>query len=336
MSNSVVAFDKKAISKRAAAVSDMLGTDDDDLISGVSGGFSVISFRGSKWRIKHNGQETLVVNQDGEAVASLKVLMLKASPNVAKTYYEGGYVEGSTDEPDCFSNDGIKPDASVQEPISKSCANCPKNAFGSRITEQGKKSKACSDVRRVAVLPEGDFANEAGGGPLLLRVPAASLSELVAYGNLMKSKGFKYNQVISRVSFDPETAYPRLKFNAVRPITDEEAEELEGLIQDAGFMAKVESILAKPVEYVEPAPQADDSVFEEPPAAEKTASTRPAPVKEAAPEPAPAPAPAARKSTPKAAPKVAPKPEPAEEAAASASEEDDDLDAIMRRLDSLN
>ena len=67
MSN-VVEFDK---SKMNTALAAALGGNDanDDLSAGVSGGFSVVSFKGSKWRIKHGGEETLVTDADGDLLS---------------------------------------------------------------------------------------------------------------------------------------------------------------------------------------------------------------------------------------------------------------------------
>lgn len=329
----VVPFGARDLAKSAARFSGALGGSNDDLSSGVSGGFSVISIRGSKWRIKHSGEETLVTDAEGEPIPSLRVLLLKANPAISKNFYEGGYVEGSSDEPDCWSSTGIKPDASVQNPVSPGCANCPKNVFGSRITENGKKAKACSDVRRVVVLPEGDLPNERYGGPLLLRVPAASLSELSAYGKVMKDKGFPYNTVVTRISFDPDTAYPRLRFNAVRPLTEAEIVEVEGLLDDSTFTNKVESILTTALELV-PVQEVveEQSVFEEPPAAvAKLVAAKPI----AAAKPAPAPKPVAA-AKPAVAKPVAVKPTPAPVETQGELVEDDDLARIMEQLDALN
>ena len=78
-----------------------------DLSAGVSSGFGIISIRGSKWRIKKGGEETPILDDKGDPVARLEVVILKAPEAMSKVYYEGKYVEGSTDEPDCSSNDGI-------------------------------------------------------------------------------------------------------------------------------------------------------------------------------------------------------------------------------------
>ena len=266
--------------KLPTALSAVLGGADsnDDLSSGVSGGFSVISFRGSKWRVKHSGEETLLTDKGtGDPIASIRLVMLKANKHVSKNYYEGGYVEGSTDSPSCFSIDGDKPDSSAEHPQHDNCAGCPKNKFGSRITDTGTKAKACSDSRRIAVVPEGDYENAEFGGPMLLRVPAASLTDLASFGKAMKAKGYPYNTIVTKVGFDPDTSYPKLKFSAVRPLNGDEAGELAGLVQTDEYRQKLDYILATPVEVEVPkeapvaaapvaAKKVDPTEFEEPPA----------------------------------------------------------------------
>lgn len=305
--------------KVPAALRNVLGADaNNDLSAGVSGGFSVLSFRGSKWRVKHSGEEHLLTNSEGDARSSVTAVILKANRNISKNYYEGGYVEGSADTPSCWSVDGIKPDAAVEKPVSPSCANCPKNQFGSRITDSGSKAKACSDNRRIAIVPEGDYANENFGGPMLLRVPAASLSDLAMFGKAMSQKGYPYNTIVTRISFDPDTSYPKLKFKAVRPLKEDEAEELVGLLQDESYKQKIDFILAQATEIdaaadAAPAAKADDPTEFE------------VPVTKAEPKPA-------AQATPKAAAKKK-EPEPVKEATADL---DQDLDDILAKLDDLD
>ena len=193
-----------------------------DLSDGVTGGFSVISIRGSKWRIKHGGEEDPVLDANGEPQASLELVIVKANPHVSKIYYATAYSAGDAEQPDCFSLDGIKPDATAESKQSPGCASCPHNQWGSRITPQGKKAKACSDNRRLAVVPLNDLQNAVYGGAMLLRVPAASLGDLATYGKKMAAKGYPYNAVSTRFGFDVNASYPKLTFKAVRPLTDDE------------------------------------------------------------------------------------------------------------------
>src|SRR5690606_31212610 len=114
--------------------------------------------------------------------------------------------------------DGIRPAADAQSPQATTCAGCKWNQWGSRITDSGKKGKACADSRRLAVAAAGDLTN-----PLLLRVPAASLVGLASYGKTLAKHGLKdFKAVVTSVSFDPNEAYPLLVFNFARFLTEEE------------------------------------------------------------------------------------------------------------------
>lgn len=294
-----------------------LAGDNDDLSSGVRGGYSVLSIRGSRWHVKVGDEETTITDSEtGDPVGSLRLVILKASPNVSKNYYQGGYEEGANEAPTCWSIDGITPDPGAEKQAD-SCAACPKNQFGSRVTDTGKKVKACSDSRRLAVIPEGDFKNEVYGGPMLLRVPAGSLSNLAQFGKKMKDRGFPYNTIVTRTSFDHTVSYPKLEFNAVRPLTDEEADSIIELLNDHEFSDKIEAVLAKDLEVVPDAdtPPVQEQLFEESPEDKPKAATK-----------APA------KPTPAKPKKAAPKPEPEEEKASAEEESDESDDALDSEL----
>lgn len=312
--------------KVPAALAKLAG-DNDDLTAGVRGGYSVLSIRGSRWHVKVGDEETTITDSEtGDPVGSLRLVLLKASPHISKNYYKGGYEEGSNEAPTCWSIDGIRPDPAADKQA-ETCAICPKNQFGSRITDAGKKVKACGDSRRIAVVPEGDFKNEVYGGAMLLRVPASSLSNLAQYGKKMKNRGFPYNTIITRVSFDHTVSFPKLEFNAIRPLTDEEANEIVQLMNDHDFADKVEAVLAKDLEVVPVEQDGDEEddgpLFEEPPEkAEKSKKAK-----------APDPAPVKPVETPKKEVKNEAKVETSDE---SDDELDDDLKDILSSLDNLD
>lgn len=305
-------------------LADAMQNDNSDLSSGVRGGYSVVSIRGSRWHIKVGDEETTVTDPvSGDPVGSLRLVLLKASPNVSKNYYEGGYEEGSSEAPSCWSIDGVVPDPASNKQAA-SCAACPQNQYGSRVTDAGKKVKACGDSRRMAVIPEGDLANELYGGPMLLRVPASSLSNLSQYGKKMSSKGFPYNTIVTRASFDHTVSFPKLEFNATRPLTDDEADTIIGLLSNPEFADKIEAVLAKDLEVV---PTGDTPPSEDGPLFEDTPEIQPK-----APAEAPAPVAAAKPAAPKAEAKA--------EEAVVADESDDELDteleSILGSLDNLD
>jgi hypothetical protein len=198
---------------------------DDKLSSGITIGYPVLRIKGKVWSITRGGNEPhVLMRPDGDGPRnSIDVVILAASQYVSKVWYEKGYEEGATNPPDCFSANGIVPDASSSKKQSNACATCPQGKWGSRITPAGKKAKACNDSKRVAVSPLGDIRNEAFGGPMMLRVPAASLTDFGNYGDGMDARGYKYFTIGTKMSFDAGESYPKLIFEPIRPLNDDEA-----------------------------------------------------------------------------------------------------------------
>lgn len=196
-----------------------------DLTGGVVAGFPTISYRGKVWRIRKGGEEQNYLDANGDAVQSLELILVKATPTLAKVYYKAAFEEGTTGKPDCWSADGIKPDVNVTEPVCKSCQACPNNAWGSRISESGKKGKLCADRRRMAVVGPADLANNGVDcEKLLLHAPAGSLKGLKEYAEkVLAPKSIPYYAVVTRIGFDPKEAHPLLTFRATRFLTESEA-----------------------------------------------------------------------------------------------------------------
>jgi hypothetical protein len=195
------------------ALANAFGYQESDLTDGAGLGFPVLSYRGKVWRVVHKGSETPLRTPDGDPLPSVRVIILKANKNLSKIFYEKSYAEGDSEAPDCFSMDGERPDPSIKAPPSKTCAACPNAAWGSKVSDDGKELKACQDSRRIVVVPANDIANEAMGGPMLLRIPAASLGNLVAYDDRLKQANAAYFGVATKISFDMDAAYPKLVFD---------------------------------------------------------------------------------------------------------------------------
>ena len=211
-----------------------------DLTTGVMAGFPTISYRGKVWRIRKGGEEQNYVDANGDAVQSLELILVKATPTLAKVYYKAAFEEGSTTKPDCWSADGIKPDANVSEPACASCAACPNNIWGSRVSEQGKKGKLCADRRRMAVVGPADLANNGVDcEKLWLHAPAGSLKGLKEYAEkVLAPKGIPYYAVVTRIGFDVAQAHPQLTFRAMRFLTEDEARAILE-IRDGDEVARI-------------------------------------------------------------------------------------------------
>ena len=120
---------------------------------GIRDAFPILSIKGKVFRARISGQETPFIDpQTRQPIAFLDLVMVNASRTLAKTFYIKGFAEGDMNPPDCWSLDSVRPDPSVANKVSPVCGTCPMNAFGSRITDNGKQAKACQDARRVAVV----------------------------------------------------------------------------------------------------------------------------------------------------------------------------------------
>jgi hypothetical protein len=192
--------------------------------------------------------------------------------------------------------------------VAKSCKTCPYNQFGSRITEDGKKAKMCSDSKRLAIAAPGDLMN-----PMLLRLPATTLKNWQQYVNMLARKGVPPMAVVTRIKFVSDVAYPQLDFKPIGLLPPEKVKE----VQVARQLEAVDYIVGRVSAPVVAAAAAVTEVEEE-----------------VAPEPKPTP-----KPTPK--PSVdeddeveeAPKPKAAKKP--KVVEEDPEVDELLEGLDEL-
>ncbi len=250
---------------------------ENDLGAGISGGYGMIGYKGKVWSIRHRGNEQTLMREDGDGPrGSVELVVVKASAHISKVWYEKGFEEDSKAAPDCFSANGITPDPTSTKKQASVCASCPRNAFGSKLKQDGTagKGKACSDSKRLAVVPLADITNEMLGGPMLLRVPAASLNDVATYGTGVAKMGFPYFGVGTRVSFDAKEAYPKFIFAPIRALTDPEAELVLAMRSDP----RVDRILAEdvyePIEH-QPEESKPGLAFEQAPAAPAAAAPTP-------------------------------------------------------------
>lgn len=203
-----------------------------DLTAHAGGGFPIISIKGKVFTEVRDGERKIIPNpKDPDSPATyIEVVLVKVNKNKSKVWYATGYSEGGeAKKPDCYSSDGVAPNADSEKPQSKTCATCKFNEWGSKITEGGKKAKMCTDTVRMAIA-KPDLLND----PYLLRVPPATLKPLGEYGAMLAKRGVKYNGVVTRISFDPAEATPKLQFKPV------------GFLDEAGY-AKVQEMIGSEI-----------------------------------------------------------------------------------------
>ena len=98
-----------------------------------------ISIRAGRYRLNEEGVETTVG-------VTLDTIIVGANPRVSKVFYAKAFDASAENiRPDCWSNDGLKPDVTLEAPVHNSCADCPNNVLGSKILPSGAKSKMCAD-----------------------------------------------------------------------------------------------------------------------------------------------------------------------------------------------
>lgn len=214
--------------------------------TGISVPFPIMSIKGKTFTLKMGGKEMPFVNQG--MPTPIEVIMVNSSPYTNKAFYINGYDGMSTDAPDCWSNDGIYPDASIPAPLKQNptCNGCRWNKFGTARSNDpgvGGKGKACSDSRRIALaFPQDLIPNQVG--PIALRLPVTSLPNLKNFVDYIAQAGFPPNGIVTRMIFDHLAAFPRVMFQFVRPLTEQEEDLSYALEEDE----RTTRILAAPPE----------------------------------------------------------------------------------------
>ena len=196
-----------------------------------------LSYEGKVWAITLNGEKTRLMrrNQEGdeEPVSVFRGIVLATAGQRGRSYYAGAYDPSKAAQPDCWSEDGKVPHASVKAKQCDNCAQCPMAVKGSRATDAGKATVACSQYMLLAIIPSGklDFT------PLRLRLAITSIwdgesPELQAQGwfawdNLMdwmRARKIPHTAMVKlKLKFDPGVAYPKVLFGPETYLTEEES-----------------------------------------------------------------------------------------------------------------
>jgi hypothetical protein len=271
------------------------------LMGSAGGSGKRVSIKGGVFRLISEGKEVAAMEE-----RYLDVVIVNAAPKVSRTFYAGTYDENKAAAPDCWSQDGSVPDASIKAPQHSNCANCPKNAKGSG---QGD-SRACRFSQRLAVV----LADDIEGDVMQLSLAATSIfgraegdnRPLQEHARWLAAQGIDPTMLVTRLKFDTTAPVPKLFFKPMRWLTDEEfaATKLKGDSPEAlaaitMTVSQTDNVpaAAAPAPFAgvppkepapTPAPEAD-----EPPASPprvravkaKTAPLPPEPEEDAAPEP---------------------------------------------------
>jgi hypothetical protein len=227
-----------------------------------------------------NGMFKRIVNGEdvGKLKSPLRVVIVGVAPATAqRTFYAKTWdPNAEAAPPDCWTNDGQKPDASIKAPQGKNCETCPQNVKGSG---QGD-TKACRFKRRIAViLPEETEGNNSGQ---VYQFEAASKSifgkgnnhvfPLNAYIDYIIANGEDIDGVVTEISFNENNDNQSVLFRAVDFVGSdpdlaevvakavESTEAHKAVMLTAGAIDKGETEIPKAIAAPQVADEPDESV----------------------------------------------------------------------------
>jgi hypothetical protein len=201
----------------------------DDVTKALSGGGAAqtkrIALGNNRFVLKVNGSDISKTNSD-----KLEVVIVNASKHISRTFYAKAWdPKADAAPPDCWSNDGEKPDASIANPQAPSCTGCPQDINGSG---QGT-TKACRKNRRIAVA----LASDLGGDVYQMTLQSKSIfydmkdpgdldhMPFNQYAKYVGSQGYNLINLVTEMRFDEDSTVGKLFFRPVRFLEKHEWEQ---------------------------------------------------------------------------------------------------------------
>ena len=211
---------------------------DDDVLQGTRPSFAVLAMPSKgQWAFRYQRQDLPYQDDEGNNIPNIEVVVVRSRENLSNSFYMKYNANEKNKAPDCFAADGKVPDARVpiatkQNPI---CEGCPQKVPGSAITAAGDPTKACRDVRKIAVIPIMHLMDrkfDEYGGPMLYTITPTSLKNYAEYLDRIKAMGHKSFSVVTRMRFDPTVKHQKILFSPYRALSDEEFELSKELRKD--------------------------------------------------------------------------------------------------------
>jgi len=205
-------------------------------VAGVGGGNSKrISIKGGVFRKVVGGKEIGAIED-----RHMNVIFARMSPNPARQFYTGRYVEGERAAPICWSTDSKTPDADVESPQARTCDTCPQSVKGSG---QGGQGTACRLSWRTAVV----LPDDPSGDVMQLVLPATSSFgkeengkwPFRPYMQMLANHNISGSSVITKMSFDTKSPVPRVLFSPVAAVT----EDVLNIINEQGQTLSAENAI---------------------------------------------------------------------------------------------
>lgn len=219
-----------------------------------------ISIRAGRYRLSEDGVETTVG-------VTLDTIIVGANPRVSKVFYAKAFDASAENvRPDCWSNDGLKADASVEAPVHTACADCPNNVLGSKILPSGAKSKMCADQRHLAVVAAADPSKVYS-----LTVPVSGMKALREYFKDLGNYGIGPEEVITELGFDDQASFPKITFKQKGYVPEKAISRVDNLLASDSVKVATRQLapqaagpaIAAPTPKAAIAPPAVDDAYED-------------------------------------------------------------------------
>jgi len=192
----------------------------DDVTKALSGGgdnqTKRIALGANKFVLKVNGTEISKTPTN-----KLEVVIVNASKHISRTFYAKAWdPKADAAPPDCWSNDGEKPDPSIKEPQHSSCVGCSQDINGSG---QGA-TKACRKNRRIAVALASDLSGDVYQMTLQSKSIFYDMKDpgdlehmpFNQYAKYVGTQGYNLNTLVTEMRFDEDSTVGKLFFRPVR------------------------------------------------------------------------------------------------------------------------
>lgn len=203
-----------------------------------------LAYGGKVWAIHKDGEKIKIMKKDEDgdeiAVPLIRVVVLDYAKRRGRAYYEGSYDPDKQTAPLCWSDDGIKPHASITEPQHATCEGCQWSVKGSKMTDSGKSVTACSQHRMLVVAPLNKLSM-----PLRMKIAITSdwdkQNEKAAkenwfafnnYTDFLRARNIGHTaMIVTKMKFDQNVDYPKVLFSPDRFVNEEEVEVIQPLLK---------------------------------------------------------------------------------------------------------
>jgi len=215
---------------------------------------------------------------------SMNIVIVAAAPAYARTFYGSAFdPDSEPTAPLCWSDDGKHPAETCTSPQAAACMRCPHDREG---TGQNGQGRACRTSARVAVALDGALED----GLVAMNIPAASIfgqgngrySPLQEYARKLAGFNISLEKVLTEVRFDTKATFPRIMFQAVRPLTEAEYNTVVGLSEETNLdpfigprKFNMERVIATAAGAAKAAVESEESVEDQAPEAEEEAPIAP-------------------------------------------------------------